>query len=67
MNQFNDEVGTETRIRLAFGGRQFHASESIRPMPVLSRNQFLIERVLRTASYHDVAAAGQRHDLQGVL
>jgi hypothetical protein len=36
-------------------------------MPVLSRYQFLIERVLRTASYHDVAAAGQRRDLQRVL
>ena len=67
VHKFDDEIGTETRVSVAFRSRQLDSSQSVLAVPELRRDQLLIQRMLCSARHRQVAAPGKRNDFQRIL
>ena len=67
MDHLNDQVGAETRIGFTFGGREVDVGEAVGAMPELGGDEFLKQRVLRAAGDGDIAAIGERSQLERIL
>jgi len=67
MHHFDDQVGSEARIDLAFSGRQFDIGEAVLAVPEFRSDQFLEEWMLGSGGDWDVATVGERGHAEGVF
>jgi hypothetical protein len=66
VHQLDDQVGPEARIRVAPRG-QFDISQAVFSVPELGGDELLRQRVLRSARHRNIAAVGQRRQLERVF
>ena len=67
VHHLDDQVRPEARICFAFARGQIHVGQPVCAVPQLRCDQLLKKRMLRAACYRDVAAIGERSQLQRVF